>query len=118
MKKIFGFQVSINGKEICRAGFENENSIVTCILDSVRREKDSSEKLNILISGLNSDTHQHADWFRNKLEEGDKISIEIISNNFDTPISISKAYSEKDILTQKLKSYHKLKEELKDYLTE
>lgn len=118
MKKVFGFQVLINGKKICRARFENENSIVTCILDSVRREKHNSEELNISISGFNSDTHEHANWFRNKLQEGDKVSIEIISNNFDTPISISKAYSEKDILTQKLKSYHKLKEELKDYLKE
>lgn len=118
MKNKFGFQVLINGKKICRAGFENENAIVTCILDSVRREKDNSEELNISISGLNSDTQQHANWFSNKLQEGDKISIEIISNNFDTPISISKAFSEKDILSQKLKYYHKLKEELKDYLKE
>ena len=118
MKKVFGFQVNINDKTICRAGFENENSIVTCILDSVRRKNDKSEQLNIAISGLNSDTHQHADWFKNKLQEGDKISIEIISNNFDNPISITKAHSKKDILNQKLKSYHKLKEELKDYLEE
>ncbi|MDN3594804.1 hypothetical protein [Zunongwangia endophytica] len=118
MKKIFGFQVSINNKTICRAGFENENSIVTCILDSIRRKNHDSEKLNISISGLNSDTHQYADWYKNNLHEGDKISIEIISNNFDTPNSIGDAYSEKDILKQKLKSYKKLKEELKDYLEE
>ena len=85
MKKVFGFQVLINGKKICRAGFENETAIVTCILDSVRREKDNSEELNISISGLNSDTHQHANWFRNKLQEGDNVSIEIISNNFEVP---------------------------------
>ena len=115
---MFGFQININDNKICRAGFENENSIVTCILDSVRRKNDNSEELNISISGLNSDTYQHSKWFDNKLQEGDKISIEIITNNFDSPISSSKAYSKKDILNQKLKSYYKLKEELKDYLEE
>lgn len=116
MKKRFGFQVNINDKIICRAGFENENSIVTCILDTLRRENENSEELSISVSGLNSDTYQHADWLKGKLQEGDKISITIISNNFDEPKSTGKAYTEKDILNQKLKSYHKLKEELKDYL--
>ena len=116
MKKIFGFQVCINDEKVCRAGFENKNSIVTCILDSVRRKNDYSEELNISISGLNSDTHQSAQWFRNKLQEGDKISIEIISDHFDEPSSLKPAYSKQDIIKQKLKSYHKLKAELKDYL--
>jgi len=116
MKKIFGFQVCINDEKICRAGFENKNSIVTCILDSVRRENDDAEELNLYIGGLNSDTHQSVRWLNGKLEEGDKVSFEVISNNFDKPSSVSKAYSKQDIINQKLRSYHKLKEELKDYL--
>lgn len=116
MKKIFGFQVSINDEKICRAGFENKNAIVTCILDSVRRENDDREELNLTIGGLNSDTHQSVRWLNGKLEEGDKVSIEVISNNFDKPTTAGKAYSKQDIIKQKLKSYHKLKEELKDYL--
>ncbi|PQV46849.1 hypothetical protein CLV33_1081 [Jejuia pallidilutea] len=118
MKKIFGFQITINDKKICRAGFENKNSVLTCILDSIRRENDESEELNISIAGLNSDTKERANWFQSKLNEKDKISIEIISDNFDSPISMRSALSEKDIITRKLKTYHKLKEELKEYLEE
>ena len=95
MKKIFGFKVLINEELICRAGFENENSVVTCILDSIRRQNDDSEELNISISGLNSDTNQRADWFNNKLQKGDKISIEIISDNFDTPYLLHEPKSKK-----------------------
>lgn len=118
MKKIFGFQVFINDIRICRAGFENKNSIVYCILNSIRREKDDSEELNISIGGLNSDKGQHADWYTHGLKEGDKITVEIISNDFDTPVSMGKPYSNKEIITQKLEAYYQLKEELKEYLKE
>lgn len=118
MKKIFGFKVLINEETICRAGFENENSILTCILDSIRRKDDDSEELNISISGLNTDTNQSVAWIDNKLKEGDKISIEIISDNFDTPYVIREPKSEKDIIAQKLKYFNKLKAELKDHLKE
>lgn len=118
MKKIFGFQITINDEKICRAGFENNNSVLTCILDSVRRENDESEELNISISGLNSDTKERASWFQNKLKEKDKISIEIISDNFDSPTSMKSPLSEKEIITRKLKTYYRLKEELKEHLEE
>ncbi len=116
MKNIFGFKVLINEELICRAGFENANSVVTCILDSIRRKNDDSEELNISISGLNSDTNQPVAWIDNKLQKGDKISIEIISDNFDTPSSIREPKSEKDIIAQKLKYFDKLQAELKDHL--
>ena len=118
MKKIFGFKVLINEEIICRAGFENANSVVSCILNSVRRKNDDSEELDISIGGLNSDTNQHVDWHRNNLQTRDKISIEIISDNFDTPSSIRERMSEKDIIAQKLEYFNKLKVELKDHLKE
>ena len=118
IKKIYGFKVLINEELICRAGFENENSVVTCILDSIGGKNDDSEELNISICGLNSDTNQRADWYENNLQEGDKISIEIISDNFDTPSSIREPKSEKDIIAQELKYFNKLKAELKDHLKE
>ena len=118
IKKIYGFKVLINEELICRAGFENENSVVTCILDSIGGKNDDSEELNISICGLNSDTNQRADLYENNLQEGDKISIEIISDNFDTPSSIREPKSEKDIIAQELKYFNKLKAELKDHLKE
>lgn len=116
MEKTLGFQIVINDKKVCRAGFENKNSVVTCILDSIRREKNELEELNISVAGLNSDTNQSVNWFDSKLSEKDEILIEIISDDFDTPSSTKSALSEKEIITRKLKRYHKLKEELKGYL--
>jgi hypothetical protein len=56
------------------------------------------------------------------LQDGDKISIEIISSDFDPPTSIKPKISEKDIvahqLKYQLKHYYKLKEELKEHLDE
>ncbi|MCQ0113055.1 hypothetical protein SAMN04487906_0191 [Zhouia amylolytica] len=118
MKKAFGFKVAVNDQLICRAGFENEHSIVTCILDSVRRKNENSEELSIHISGLNSDTNHQVDWFKDSLKEGDKISIEVISNGFDPPATERKAFKDKDLIAHKLKTYYKLKEELKEHLNE
>jgi hypothetical protein len=118
MKKRLGFNVLINEEVICRAGFDNANSVVSCILNSIRRKNDDSEVLNISIGGLNSDTNQHVDWHRDNLQTGDKISIEIISDNFDTPSSIRERMSGKDLIAQKLEYFNKLKIELKDHLKE
>lgn len=123
MKKIYGFKVLLNEEVVCRAGFEEGNSVVTCILSSVRRKDDASEELNLSIGGLISDSDQNASWYNNNnLQEDDKISIEIISSDFDPPASIKSKISEKDIaahqLKNQLKHYYKLKEELKEYLDE
>ena len=119
MKKIYGFKVLINEELVCRAGFEEGNSVVTCILSSVRRKDDASEELNLSIGGLISDSDQNASWYNNNnLQEGDKISIEIISSDFDPPASIKPKISEKDIVAHQLKYYYLLKEELKEYLDE
>lgn len=115
-EKIFGFKVLLNNIIVCRAGFKNENAVVTCILDSIRREDDNSEKLNINIGGLNAETSQHVDWYKNSLQEGDKITIEIITDNFDTPISIRESKVNKDLIARKIEYFYKLKEELKDHL--
>lgn len=117
MKNNFGFKVHINGHQICRAGFEKENSVVTCILTTVNRENDSSQELDISISGLNSETKQHVTWHKENLKKGDTIALEVITdNNFDKLTSISEPQSEKEIIARKMKQLKRLQEELKDYL--
>ncbi|WP_240904810.1 hypothetical protein [Sphingobacterium sp. SGR-19] len=44
MKKGYGFEVSLNGKKIARAGIPKDNYVVNCIVDAVHR-KDGSEEL-------------------------------------------------------------------------
>lgn len=41
---IYGFEITLNDKNICNAGFEKEKSVVSCILNSIRREKDEKEE--------------------------------------------------------------------------
>ncbi len=119
MKKTYGFEVKINDKLICRAGFQEVDSVVTCILSSVRREGDEKEELEISVGGLNSETEQNVSWFKNSnLKEGDKVSFELISHSFTKPKSTTRKISEKDILIDKLRQYKKLKDEMKDYLGE
>ena len=118
MKEIFGLKVSINGQEICRAGFEKENSVVKCIVSSIRRKDDETEVLDLSVGGLNSDTRQHADWAKSELSAGDKVSIEVISDDFDLPKSIREPVSEKSLIDQKLQYFYRLKEELKDHINE
>jgi hypothetical protein len=117
-RKAYGFKVILNDELICRAGFKKENSVVTCILDSVRRKNEDFEELNISIGGLNSETKENVNWFKKPLQEGDNISVEIITDNFDAPSIKRKPISKKDALERKLKLFYKLKEELKEHLIE
>lgn len=111
-----GFKVTINNKTICRAGFENDNSVLTCILTSSFLKKQNRNELDFYVSGLNSDTQQRAKWFIGDLQKGDKIELEIITDNFEKPNTLTEGVTKEEIIDRKLKQYHKLKEELKEYL--
>lgn len=62
MKKNYGFEVSLNGKKLARAGIPKENYVVNCIVDAVHR-KDGSEELYMRISGLDTDAQMYVGWF-------------------------------------------------------
>ncbi len=117
MKKSYGFEISLNGKKLARAGIPKDNYVVNCIVDAVHR-KDGSEELYMRIGGLDSDAQIHVGWFGEQIKVGDKISIEVIDDQFDQPTSTSKKFTEEEIREQKMKHYLHLKEELKDYLDE
>ncbi len=116
MKSNYGFKISVNDKILTHAGLENQNFIISCILNSFRRELHPEEGLDLSVSGLISDTQQHVNWVDSPLKTGDKITIEIIENGFDNPVSVSESKPEEEILKGKLRAYHKLKAELKDYI--
>ncbi|GAA4291989.1 hypothetical protein [Aestuariibaculum suncheonense] len=111
-----GFRVSLNDELLTNAGLEDQNFIISCILNSFRREHHPEEGLELSVSGLISETQQHVKWVNSPLKRGDKITIEVIDNGFDQPVSISESKSEEELLKGKLRAYHKLKEELKDYI--
>lgn len=117
MEKSYGFEVSLNGRKLTRAGISKENYVMNCIVGAVHRENDSGG-LYMQMSGLDSDLDMHYGWLSEQLKNGDKILIEVIDGEFDEPTAKSKALTEEEIREQKMKHYLQLKEELKDYLQE
>ncbi|OJV16629.1 MAG: hypothetical protein BGO21_27525 [Dyadobacter sp. 50-39] len=112
-----GFEIRINGSQPIRAGFSAESYVVTCILDAVRRDA-TEEELSVTITGLNSTDNVHAEWSKQELRPGDVVQITVVDGIYDTPRNTFPRIAEKDIIAQKLKYFHILKEELKEYLNE
>jgi len=116
MKRSIGFEVSLNGAKIARAGIDNKNYVITCILGAVYRN-DGSNELYLSVGGMDSVEKVYLDWQGADLKKGDKIIVEVIDDDFDKPLNIRSNESlEKQSIEDKLKYFHRLKEELKDYL--
>jgi hypothetical protein len=114
----YGLEIYLNDSYLCRAGFENTYHVLTCMINSFRRDIDKGEELFLEVAGLNSETDQNFDWINTELKSGDRISIQIITDKFDKPSKIREGDSKKFILERKIEYYHKLKEELKEHLTD
>ncbi|MCF2496714.1 hypothetical protein [Dyadobacter chenhuakuii] len=114
-KSNYGFEVHINGEQLCKAGIDADRHVVTCILTSLRRVNEPDE-LDLTVSGLNSVTGQHPGWIDKELKEGDTITIKVITEGFEPARRIRPKLSEEKILDNKLRYYHQLREELKEYL--
>jgi hypothetical protein len=111
----YGFEIYLNDNYLCRAGFENPYHILTLVLTSLRRT-DNYEDLALQVSGLDSDTRVRPDWINRELKNGDRISIQIITDKFDKPSKFKEVESKEIDLKRKIEYYHKLKEELKEHL--
>lgn len=112
-----GFEVKLNDKLLCKAGFENNEHVVSCVIDAVFRKDAEKQKLQLNVTGLNAKTNQHNKWVISQLlKENDIISIKVVKGDFDDPILVDKKRSDEFLLEQKIKTYHKLKEELKEHL--
>ena len=112
-----GFEITLNNELLCRAGLKDNHGVINCIVGAVKRKDTKEQEIYINISGLNSDTMEHIKWFKtDTLNEHDKITIKIIKDNFNPPNEVSEKKSDEFLLKQKIKTYNKLKEELKDHL--
>ena len=112
----YGFEIELNGKKIVRAGLDCRHYVLSCIFNSLRRDRDESEELNIGVSGWDIKADQHVTWMREDLKLGDILSIKIIDDNFDNPVACTERVSEEEIRKRKIDHYYWLKEELKEYL--
>lgn len=113
-----GFEIKINDGPPIRAGLGIDKYVVTCILNAVRRGIDPTEELSISISGLNSIEQEQVDWLKADLQLGDTIQITVIDGHFDPPCNTRPGMTEADIVSQKLRYYYALKEELREHLQE
>mgnify|MGYP000406858822 CR=1 FL=1 len=112
-----GFEIKLNDELLCKAGIKHNHGVVTCIFMAVLRKEDKKQELRLDITGLNSDTDERNKWLKDKeLNHDDIISIRIIEDGFDLPEEVTKRNCSVPTLEQKIKKYHQLKEELKDYL--
>lgn len=114
--KNLGINVKINGKQICKAGFDNENFVLTPMVSLVHREGGSEARV-LSVGGLDSDASEHLNWYHDHLSPGDRVTFEVIEGPFDTPPPTKdKAVLEESDLQRELKRYYQLKEELKEHL--
>jgi len=118
MKENLGFSVQLNNELVAVAGIDKvKYGSVCCILNTVRREIDDYKGVELDIQGFDSETQNHIKWFKKSLNEENEIVIKVVKAPFDEPTIIkSKSESKEEILERKLKLYHKLKEELKDFI--
>ncbi len=50
------------------------------------------------------------------LQNGDKIELQVITDDFEPPKTLKEPLSKEDIIEKKLKTYYKLKKDLEEYL--
>ncbi|TJZ63288.1 hypothetical protein FAZ15_03115 [Sphingobacterium olei] len=61
-----GVNVKLNGDQITKAGFDNENFVLTAMVTFVHR-KDGSNAFAFDVGGLDSEANKHVDWLNVKL---------------------------------------------------
>jgi hypothetical protein len=87
------FEVSKNGTRLCTAGL-NGKSVLSAIVTHVvviDPGPKPRRKLDLVISGLDSETKEHMNWRRVDLKRGDQIEIRVIeSTTADAPAHISR----------------------------
>ncbi len=119
------FEVAKNGEKVCTAGIEQAYGVLGTTLTWVKRnpirrneepntQDHSKEELALSVGGLYSESNEHLNWYQGELEQGDTITIKILSqDSCDKPSTITKANPQKD-LDRKIAYFHQLKAELGD----
>ncbi|TCD18626.1 hypothetical protein EZ456_21365 [Pedobacter psychrodurus] len=110
------FEIDLNGQKIATSKVNAEFGVLTAILTWVKRTLDNTESLNLDVSGLDSVKQIPLKWLSRPLAIGDTVTISITESDNLSPQIKVKQLSEEVIIANKLAAYHKLKEELKDYL--
>jgi hypothetical protein len=82
-----GFEVKINGELLCRAGFDSGRHVLACAL-SLMKKAGHEEQIQIHVGGSEGETIKEIYWIMQRaLQRGDQVKIEVVSGNFDPPLS-------------------------------
>ena len=73
------FEVHLNGKRLCVAGFDGDGVLNTVVNHLAGPGRDAV--LELRIGGLISSTDEHVDWHYAKLSVGDEITLKIIETD-------------------------------------
>lgn len=110
------FEISLNGEKIALSRIDAEFGVLTAMVTWVKRSLDNSESLNVVVSGLDSVEQKPLKWLSEELAIGDILTIAVTeSDDLSRHVEIAQL-SEDVIIERKLLAFHKLKEELQDYL--
>lgn len=110
------FEITLNGEKIASSRVDAEFGVLTAIVTWVKRSLDNSESLDVVVSGLDSVKQQPLKWLNEELSIGDILTISVTESDGQSPQIGIVQLSEEVIIERKLAAFHKLKEELQDYL--
>lgn len=119
--KNLGLKIYVNDKFIKTIGISMDGTVAQ-ILHLRNDFKNNEQSVHFHCGAYIKETNEDYKWIDQELQEHDKITIEVVKDaTFDEPTDIqphdNPAMNE-FILKSKLKSFYRLRDELKDYLEE
>jgi len=115
---MISFEIFLNGTRLNVAGIKSEAGVLTSIVTWVKRKNENNDEIFLDVSGSDSSQQKSLKWIDTKLHLNDEIHIKITGNDQIDQPEIKKADYHAALLESKLKSYYRLKEELKDHIDE
>jgi len=110
------FEISLNGKKIALSRIDAKFGVMTAMVTWAKRSLDNSKSLNVVVSGLDSVEQKPLKWLSEELSVGDILTVSVTDSDGQSPQIGIIQLSEELIIERKLAAFHKLKEELQDYL--
>lgn len=114
---MINLEVKLNGKTLSVAGMESLHGVMSVIIMS-NKKFGQGEEVTLDVSGLNAETQSRLEWVSQNLGLGDEITIKVLENagSMHQPSVVTLKDMETRDREHKIKTYNRLKEELKDIL--
>lgn len=111
------FEIILNGEKVSSASLNSEYGVITTIVTCIKRIGEEHETIELDISGLDSQTQNRWEWLSKELQNTDEITIKILPSGETEPPSIMTIEAmQKRMLENNLKTFYRLREQLKDHI--